>query len=119
MSQFARISIVSFVSVSLFAAGCISVGTPREISVNTDVGGREHVDTSSVPPTRDHEEARQRLAESYAEIRSLRSKVDKLERDKRDLKRERDEYKQERDDCRKQAKITEKYQKKLRKDSGD
>jgi TolA-binding protein len=119
MSQFVRGSVLCFVSVSFFAAGCLSVGTPREISVNTDVGGREHVDTSSVPPTRDHEEARRRLAEAYAEIRSLRSKVDKLERDKKDLKGERDGYKQERDDCRKETKETQKYQKKQRKDSGD
>lgn len=106
-----RIFILPFVLCSL-AAGCLSVGTPREITVNTEVGRREHVDASSVPPTKDHEEARQKLAEAYTEIRSLRADAAKLERDKKDLKRERD-------DCRKQGKELEKAQKKLRKESRD
>jgi TolA-binding protein len=117
--SFARVFVIGLVSLVALAAGCISVGAPPEISVNTDVGRREHVDTSSVPPTRDHEEARQRLAEAYSEIRSLRSKVDKLERDKKDLKRERDGFKQERDDCRKETKATQKYEKKQRKENGN
>lgn len=115
----ARAFVLCFAFAALLAAGCLSVGTPREISVNTEVGGREHVDASSVPPTKDHEEARQKLAEAYAEIRSLRSKVDKLENDKKDLKRERDGYKKERDDCRKEAKEAQKYQKKLRKEADE
>jgi TolA-binding protein len=106
--------IVSVVTVFALAmvTGCLNVTTPREISVNTDVGTREHVDASSVPPTRTHEEARQKLADAYAEIRSLQSDVTKLERDKKDLKRERD-------DCRKEAKQAQKYEKKMRKESGE
>jgi outer membrane murein-binding lipoprotein Lpp len=101
---------------ALVAAGCVSVGTPREISVNTDVGGRPPVDASSVPPTRDHEEARQKLAEAYAEIRSLRSRVDRLERDKKELKRERDGYKDERDECREAMDEAQEHRKKQRED---
>ena len=116
---FAGVLVLCVGSAGLLAAGCLSVGTPREINVNTDVGGREHVDASSVPATRDHEEARQKLDEAYAEIRSLRSKVDKLEGDKKDLKRERDGYKKERDECRKEAKAAQKYEKKMRKENGE
>jgi chromosome segregation ATPase len=99
--------------------GCLNVTTPREISVNTDVNTPEHVDASSVPPTRTHEEARQKLADAYAEIRSLQSDVTKLEQDKKDLKRERDGFKKERDVCRKEAKQAQKYEKKMQKESGE
>jgi predicted RNase H-like nuclease (RuvC/YqgF family) len=105
----------TFFLITLLAplsAGCLNVQTPREISVNTDVGTRERVDTSSVPPTASHEEARQKLANAYAEIRSLRSDVASLERDKKDLKRERD-------DCRKEVKQVQKAQKKMQEESDD
>jgi outer membrane murein-binding lipoprotein Lpp len=116
VQKISRIFLSVFVLGALSAAGCLNVTTPREISVNTDVGTREHVDAGSVPPTKTHEEARQKLADAYAEIRSLQSDVAKLERDRKDLKRERDAYKNERDDCRKEAK---KYEKKMRKESGE
>ena len=98
--------------VGLSVCGCLNVSTPREINVSSDVGTRQHVDTSSVPPTGSHEEARQRLADAYAEIRSLRSDVAKLERDKKELKRERD-------DCRDELKQVEKDLKKMRKEADE
>src|SRR5262245_19351247 len=90
----------------LAAGGCLNVSTPREINVGT----REHVDASSVPPTSSQEECRQKLADAYAEIRSLRSDVAKLERDKKELKNERDE-------CRDELKQVEKELKKARKEA--
>ena len=107
--------IAAGVLICSLSLGCLNVGTPREISVNTDVNTRQPVDASSVPPTATNEECRQKLAEAYSEIRYLRDKVDKLDRDKKDLKRDRDSYKKERDDCRKQVKQEQKNDKKMRK----
>ncbi len=65
-------------------AGCVNVKAPE----NIQVGGRsEPVDASKVPPTRDHAEARQKLAEAYAEIRHLQEEVRDLEEDKASYKR--------------------------------
>lgn len=74
------------VALAIGAFGCVSVKAPERIEVNR----RERVDASQVPPTSSHEEARQRLAEAYAEIRHLRAKVADLEEDKAELRRELD-----------------------------
>lgn len=78
----------------MLLAGCVSLKAPERISVN-DRPAR--VDSSRVPETRSHEEARQRLAEAYERNRYLEGKVERLERDKEELKRERDEYKRRAD----------------------
>lgn len=73
--------------------GCVNVHGLEDVSV--DAGHRpRRIDTSRVPPTHSHEEARRRLAEAYERNRYLEHKVEKLEKDKRELKAERDEYKQ-------------------------
>lgn len=72
-------------------AGCVEVKAPEEIHVNQSPG-RAPIDTSRIPPTGSHEEARQRLAEAYQRIQYLEGKVHSLERDKQELKHERDEY---------------------------
>jgi hypothetical protein len=77
------------VVVSLLMGGCLNVKAPESISVDT--GRRQPVDASQVPPTASHEEARQKLAEAYAEIRRLKDKVADLEKDKRELKAERED----------------------------
>jgi len=81
-------------------AGCISVKAPERIVV----GGGEPpptVDSSRVPPTATHEEARRELEKAYADIRYL-------ERENARLAQKADEYKRERDDCRKRLKRYEK-----------
>lgn len=78
-----------FASTTLLA-GCVSVKAPETITVGNHPA---RIDSSSVPPTRSHEEARQLLAAAYERNRYLEAKVAKLERDKEELKEERDEYK--------------------------
>ena len=87
ISRFGRISVLA---IFLAGAGCVNVKAPEEINVGS---GRRPVDASSVPATHSHDEARQRLAEAYDEIRYLNSKVHNLEDDKDKLKREKEEYK--------------------------
>ena len=49
------------------AAGCISVKAPERINI----GGSPPVDSSRVPPTANHEEARRELAKAYQRIQEL------------------------------------------------
>lgn len=75
----------------LGGTGCVSLKAPEEINVNQSPG-HARIDTSHIPPTRSHEEARQRLAEAYERINYLEAKVRELRHDKDELKRERDQY---------------------------
>jgi hypothetical protein len=59
---------------------------PREVNI----GGHPDVDSSRVPETGSHEEARAELRKAYAYIREL-------EDDRAEYRRERDKYKKERD----------------------
>jgi outer membrane murein-binding lipoprotein Lpp len=77
------------VATAFILSGCVNVKAPEEINVGT--GRHQPVDASQVPPTKTHEEARQKLAEAYAEIRHLQSKVADLEKDKKELKAQREE----------------------------
>ena len=77
------------VAAAFILSGCVNVKAPEEINVGT--GHHQPVDASQVPPTKTHEEARQKLAEAYAEIRHLQSKVADLEKDKKELKAQREE----------------------------
>jgi len=72
--------------------GCINVKAPEEINVGSSPG-RQPIDTSRLPRTQSHEEARQKLAEAYQRIDYLEDKVRDLDKDKRELKDERDDYK--------------------------
>ena len=81
-------SVLSLLAV--LVTGCVSIKAPENISV----GDRpREIDSSRVPATRSHEEARQRLAEAYERNRYLEAKVDELEREKDELEDERDDYK--------------------------
>ncbi|MFH1747731.1 MAG: hypothetical protein ABIG44_11905 [Planctomycetota bacterium] len=76
--------------------GCVSVTAPEKI----EMGGRaqpEPVDSSQIPPTASHEEARQELTKAYRWVKHVERENEDL-RDKADeYKRERDKYKKERD----------------------
>ncbi len=67
----------------VLVSGCLSVQAPREINIG---GNSSNVDSSRVPETASHEEARAELRKSYAYIRELEDK-------KAEYKRERDRYK--------------------------
>lgn len=82
-------SALLFVTTSLFT-GCLNVKAPEQINVGTHP---QRVDSSRVPPTRSHEEARQLLARAYERNRYLEAKASELKRDNKKLKQERDEYK--------------------------
>ena len=94
--------LILFVTAVVLAAGigltgCVNVeapdvDAPDEVNIGSP-RGRQPIDTSRLPATRSHEEARQRLAEAYERIDYLEDKVRDLEDDKRELKDERDEYK--------------------------
>jgi TolA-binding protein len=94
---------VTVVAMAFILSGCVNLKAPEQINVGT--GRHQPVDAGQVPPTKTHEEARQKLAEAYAEIRYLQSKVADLEKDKKELKAERE-------DC-------EKKYKKLKDKKGD
>jgi predicted RNase H-like nuclease (RuvC/YqgF family) len=88
----ARVMTVALLGIMLGSAGCLSVQGPEEINVSA--GNRpRRIESSHVPTTRSHEEARRRLAEAYERNQYLEHKVEKLERENRELKNERDEYK--------------------------
>jgi hypothetical protein len=74
--------------------GCVNVKAPERISVNDRP---RRVDSSHVPPTRSHEEARQLLAEAYERNRYLEEKVARLERENDELEEERDAYRRRSD----------------------
>ena len=84
--------VAAVLGIAACLGGCMTVKAPETI----DIGIERHqpVDTTRVPPTASHEEARQRLAEAYGEVRYLQAKVRDLEEDKAKLRRERDEYKE-------------------------
>ena len=67
----------------VLVSGCLSVQAPRESNIGGNSG---RVDSSRVPETASHEEARVELRKSYAYIRKLEDK-------KAEYKRERDRYK--------------------------
>lgn len=72
--------------------GCLNVQAPEKIEIGSG-RGREPIDTSRIPETRSHEEARQKLAEAYERIKYLEGKVNSLEKDKRELKKDKEDIK--------------------------
>lgn len=95
MNRFAMLLLlVAAVALVAGAAsfGCVQAKAPERIDIDVG-GGHDPIDTSRVPPTASHEEARQKLAEAYREIDRLRKEVDGLKKDKKELKAEREEYK--------------------------
>ena len=85
-------SFIVLFAISVLLGGCVSLKAPESISVGDHP---RRIDSSRVPPTQSHEEARQRLGEAYERNRYLEAKVADLEREKEELKKERDEYKRQ------------------------
>ncbi len=86
------LAVAACFAVGIGLAGCVNIDTPDQINVGSS-SGRRPIDSSRVPPTKSHEEARQKIAQSYERIRYLEAKVRDLEKDKDELKDKRDEYK--------------------------
>jgi hypothetical protein len=82
-------------------AGCLKVDAPDEIKVASDNRPPQKLDTSRVPPTDSHEEARAELAKAYEQIRYLEGQVDRYRRKYEDEKRDKKEAEQKLDRCEK------------------
>lgn len=87
------------VGLLMLVSGCVQIKAPERINI----GGEPPppVDSSRVPPTSTHEEARAELVKAYQNIQYL-------EQQNARLRSKADEYKRERDECRKQLKKYEK-----------
>ncbi len=86
------LAVAACLAIGIGLAGCVNIDTPDEINIGSS-SGRRPIDASRVPPTKSHDEARRKLAESYERIRYLEAKIRDLEEDKEKLKDKRDEYK--------------------------
>lgn len=73
-------------------SGCLHVSAPDEINLSAGTSPRR-VDNRRVPTTKNHEEARQKLAEAYGRNRYLERRVEELEDEVRELEEEKEEYK--------------------------
>ncbi len=71
------------------AVGCIRA---PDISVDASGwGSRERVDTTRIPPTSNHEEAKTELRKAYREIERLRQDNEKLKRKNKELEKKLDD----------------------------
>jgi hypothetical protein len=72
--------------------GCLNVKAPEQIHVG---GGPppQNVDSSRVPATHSHEEARAELARAYDQIRYLEHECERLRDRYEDAKADKEEYK--------------------------
>ncbi len=71
--------------------GCLNVRTP-DIQINTSAPP-EQIDSSRVPPTATHQEARAELVKAYNQIRYLEQRNARLRDKASEYREERDEYK--------------------------
>jgi len=76
------------------------VGCVRTPDINVDASGwrSERVDTTRIPETRNHEDAKAELRKAHREIERLRRENDKLKRKYEDEKRKREDLKRKYDD---------------------
>ena len=72
------------------AVGCVSVTAPRSVEIGSS--RPEPVDSSRVPATASHEEARRELHKAYQNLQYL-------ERENRQLEEKAAKYKRQRDEC--------------------
>ncbi|MGE3181726.1 MAG: hypothetical protein AB7N71_08855 [Phycisphaerae bacterium] len=93
-----RVAAISGVLLSgLMLVGCVSVKAPERVVVNGGSGSRP-VDTSRVPPTSSHEDARRKLAEAYQRIDYLEDQLADEKRDNDELERKLDRMEDRNDD---------------------
>ena len=83
-------------TISLLITGCLSIKAPERIEVGNS-SRPEPVDSSRIPPTTSHEQARQELAKAYQNIQYLERENQRLDRKAADYKRERDECRKRHD----------------------
>ncbi|MBN2445316.1 MAG: hypothetical protein JXO22_01225 [Phycisphaerae bacterium] len=77
--------------------GCVTVKAPERIDIG---GGRaERVDSSRVPATSSHEQARAELEKAYRYIQSLENANKRLEDKAAEYKRERDQCEDRLEKC--------------------
>lgn len=88
--KYFAVGFVVLLAIAVLPTGCLIAKAPETISIGSH---SRRADSSRVPPTQSHEEARQLLGEAYERNRYLEAKVEELEREKEELKAERDEYK--------------------------
>lgn len=93
--------------VALFAAATAGCAVKVDGQNKVDVGpydftryGKSEFDASRVPPTKSHEEARQKLTEAYAEIHRLNDIVRNMEKDNEKLDRKLSKAEDELDEAR-------------------
>jgi len=87
--------VVAGIAVVVLDGGCVNVKAPEQISVGN--GGSSKIDSTRIPPTANHEEAKRELRRAYYEINRLKKEIEDLEEDKDELKAEREEYKRKYD----------------------
>lgn len=97
IGRLCRIGLLAAVLCML--TGCLSVQAPDRVDVRVGEQPPEDMDSSRVPATSTHAEARAELEKAYRYIAYLERRSEKLEEKSREYKEERDEYKKERDDC--------------------
>jgi len=78
--------------VGLMVAGCVTARAPEKIYIGTGPTP-ENVDSTRVPATTTHEEARAELVKAYNQIRYLEHRNERLSHKLREARQDRDEYK--------------------------
>ena len=75
------------------SGACVNARAPEHIYIGGSGPAAQDVDSSRVPATRTHEEARAELVKAYDQIRYLEHENDSLRRKYEDAKADKEEYK--------------------------
>lgn len=97
-------------AISVFVAVVFLGGCSPTVKVNVPEGyapRRSHVDSSRVPETSTHSEARRELEKAYAALQERDREIAKLKRDKDDLKRDKKELERDKDELKRRIKRLE------------
>jgi len=68
---------LSGVIACIWACGCVQVRAPERIQIGSDPPP-EHIESTRIPPTASHEEARAELRKAYRQIAYLEHENDRL-----------------------------------------
>ncbi len=80
--------------VACITVGCVTVRAPENIDIGSGQRSRPaDVDSSRIPPTASHEEARAELAKAYQQIRYLEDRNARCERSLNEAREKADKYK--------------------------